>query len=162
MYEGSGAGVIIISPQGDKMQYTLQIHFTCTNNVAEYEALLHGLHVAKEMGVSRIKCYRDSDLVVQQTMGTWDANDPNMAAYRQLVDQVGRHFAGMELEHINQGKNEAADALSRFGSKRDHVPPDVFLNHLHNPSVQLPTEVDTAYPPPSDTTLVAARQETSD
>ena len=64
------------------MRYVLQIHFTCTNNVTEYEALLHGLRVAKEMGVSRIKCYGDSDLVVQQTMGTWDANDPNMAAYR--------------------------------------------------------------------------------
>ena len=119
MYEGSGAGVILTSPQGDKMRYVLQIHFTCTNNVAEYEALLHGLRVAKEMGVSRIKCYGDSDLVVQQTMGTWDANDPNMAAYRRLVDQVGGHFAGMELEHVDRRKNEAADALSRFGSRRD-------------------------------------------
>ena len=41
MYEGSRAGVVLISPKGDKMQYVLQIHFTCTNNVAEYEALLH-------------------------------------------------------------------------------------------------------------------------
>ena len=70
MYEGSGAGVVLTSPQGDKMRYVPQIHFTCTNNVAEYEALLHGLRVAKEMGVSCIKCYGDSDLVIQQTMGT--------------------------------------------------------------------------------------------
>ena len=47
------------------MQYVLQIHFTCTNKVAEYEALLHGLRVAKKMGVSRIKSYGNSDLVVQ-------------------------------------------------------------------------------------------------
>ena len=64
-------------------------------NTAEYEALLHGLCVAKEMGVNRIKCYGHSDIVVQRTMGMWDANDPSMAAYRRFVDQVGRHFTGM-------------------------------------------------------------------
>ena len=89
MYESSRDGVVLISPQADNMQCVLQIHFTCTNNITKYEALLHDLCVAKEMGVSRIKCYGDSDLVVQQTMGKWDVNDPDMAAYRQLVDQVG-------------------------------------------------------------------------
>ena len=91
------------------------------------------LRVAKEMGVGHIKCYGNSDLVVQQTMATWDTNDPNMADYRQLVDQVSGHFASMELEHIDRRKNEAADTLSRFGSKRDPAPPGVFLDHLHNP-----------------------------
>ena len=37
MYEGSGAGVVLISPKGDKIRYALQIMFPCTNNVAEYE-----------------------------------------------------------------------------------------------------------------------------
>ena len=41
--QGSGAGVVLTSPKGDKLRYVLQIHFNCTNNVAEYEALLHGL-----------------------------------------------------------------------------------------------------------------------
>ena len=39
--------------------------FPCTNNAAEYEALLHGLHVAKEMNLSRVRCFGDSDLVAQ-------------------------------------------------------------------------------------------------
>ena len=42
-YEGAGAGVVLTSPKGDKLSYVLQIHFDCSNNVAEYEALLHGL-----------------------------------------------------------------------------------------------------------------------
>ena len=50
-YEGSGAGVVLISPSGDKLRYVLQIHFTTTNNGAEYEALLHGMKVAKELDV---------------------------------------------------------------------------------------------------------------
>ena len=52
MINGSVAGVVLESPKGDQLQYVLQIHFTATNNVAEYEALLHGLQIAKEMGIT--------------------------------------------------------------------------------------------------------------
>jgi ribonuclease HI len=55
--------VVLTSPQGNKLNCVLQIHFATTNNVAEYEALLHGLRIAKEIGISRIMCYGDSDLV---------------------------------------------------------------------------------------------------
>ena len=50
--EGSGAGVVLTSPRGDKICYVLRLMFSCTNNAAEYEALLHGLQVAKEMNFS--------------------------------------------------------------------------------------------------------------
>ena len=59
--------------------------FPCTNNAAEYEALLHGLRMAKEMNLSRVKCFGDSDLMAQQVSGTWDSKDPLMAAYRREV-----------------------------------------------------------------------------
>jgi ribonuclease HI len=64
MINGSGAGVVLESPKGDLLQYVLQIHFTATNNVAEYEALLHGLCMAKEIGITRIICHGCSELVV--------------------------------------------------------------------------------------------------
>ena len=79
---GLGAGVVLTSPKRDQLKYVLQIHFVASNNVAEYEALIHGLKVAKEIGVRRIQCHGDSDLVVQQVSGTWDALDANMALYR--------------------------------------------------------------------------------
>ena len=65
MKEGSGACVVLRSPEGDNLSYVLRIHFNATNNVAEYEALLHGLHMSKELGVKHILFYGDSDLVVQ-------------------------------------------------------------------------------------------------
>ena len=52
--EGSGAGVILTSPRGDKFCYVLRLMFPCTNNAAEYEALLHGLRMAKVMNLSRM------------------------------------------------------------------------------------------------------------
>jgi hypothetical protein len=85
MLGGLGAGVVFTSPKGDKLQYVLQIHFHTSNNVAEYEALVHGLKLAKEIGIWRILCFRDSDLVVHQVSGEWDAKDANMASYRFYV-----------------------------------------------------------------------------
>ena len=42
MLNGSGAGVVLVTPKGDKLNYFLQIHFDSSNNEAEYEALLYG------------------------------------------------------------------------------------------------------------------------
>ena len=65
--QGSGAGVILISPKGDKLKYVLQINFEkVSNNKAEYEALLHGMRMAKACGATRLLIYGDSNLVIQQ------------------------------------------------------------------------------------------------
>ena len=129
------------------MRYALQIMFPCTNNVAEYEALLHGLRIAKELGVSQLHCYDDTDIVIQQTMGTWDVNEPNLVVYRRLVDQVGGHFAVFEMEHIPRKKNIEADELARLTSKRSLTPPSVFLDSIHNPSIKPLTKIELASPP---------------
>ena len=75
--------------------------FPCTNNAAEYEALLCGLHMAKEMNLSRVRSFGNSDLVAQQVSGTWDSKDPLMAAYRQVVDNIAGHFKGYQVEHLD-------------------------------------------------------------
>ena len=58
-----------------------------------------------------------------------------MAAYQQEVDIVAGHFKGYQVEHLDRCKIEAVDALSRLGSQRKPVPPNTFLDVLHNPSV---------------------------
>ena len=69
-----------------------------------------------------------------------------MAAYRREVDTVAGHFKGYQVDHIDRRKNEAADALSRLGSQRKLVPPNTFLDVLHNPSVKITTKEDLAVP----------------
>jgi ribonuclease HI len=64
MLGGLGVDVVLTSPKGYKLMYVLQIHFCASNNIAEYEALVHGLKLAKQIGIRRILCFRDSDLVV--------------------------------------------------------------------------------------------------
>jgi ribonuclease HI len=55
-----------------------------SNNEAEYEALLHGMKMAKAYGATRQKIFGDSNLVVQQVMNKCDAISDNMTAYRSL------------------------------------------------------------------------------
>ena len=112
MKEGAGAGIILKSPKGDTMEYVLQIHFNASNNVAEYEALLHGLHIANDIGVKRILCYRDSDLVQHQLNQTWDAKSPIMAEYQRAVDEFAMCFLGFEVNHVKREENWNVDALA--------------------------------------------------
>ena len=58
---------------------------------------MHGLKVAKEIGIRRIRCYGDSDLIVQQSSGNWDALDANMALYRFHVQKISGYFDGCEI-----------------------------------------------------------------
>ena len=87
MKEGAGVGIVLKSPKGDTMEYVLQIHFNANNNVAESEALLHALDIAKDIGIKRILCYGDSDLVQHQLHQTWDPKSPIIAEYRRTVDE---------------------------------------------------------------------------
>jgi ribonuclease HI len=49
--KGAGGGVVLIPPEGDMLKYAIQIEFPATNNTAEYEGLVTGLRLAKELGI---------------------------------------------------------------------------------------------------------------
>ncbi|SPT18971.1 unnamed protein product [Triticum aestivum] len=136
MPNGFGAGVVLVSPRGDKLNYVLHIHFDSSNNEAEYEALLYGLRMAISLGVRCLMVYGDSDLVVNQVTKEWDIKSPAMTGYCNAVRKLEKKFEGLELHHIPRLKNQAADDLAKIGSKREPIPSNVFLEHLHTPSVQ--------------------------
>jgi ribonuclease HI len=49
--QGAGVGILVTSPKGESFKYALQMHFPTSNNVAEYEALLHCLRIATALGI---------------------------------------------------------------------------------------------------------------
>jgi ribonuclease HI len=49
--DGRGSRVLFISPKGEQLKYVLQILWEVSNNEAEYEALLHGLHLVISLGI---------------------------------------------------------------------------------------------------------------
>ena len=52
MAPGSGAGVVLISPDGSRLRYAICLHFSASNYTTEYEALNNGLRITIELGAT--------------------------------------------------------------------------------------------------------------
>ncbi|KAK1621128.1 hypothetical protein QYE76_026645 [Lolium multiflorum] len=127
--EGAGAGVVLISPEGDKLKYILRMTFlNASNNEAEYEALIHGMKMAK--GATRLKIFGDSQLVAQQVMNQCDAVNDSMMAYKEVYNELEKLFDGCEVNHISRLSNDEADVLANIGSQCLEVPPGVFWEEI--------------------------------
>jgi ribonuclease HI len=101
-----------------------------SNNEAEYEALLHGMKMAKACGATRLKNFGDSNLVVQQVMNHCDAISDNMTAYQNLYYYLEGTFDGCKVSHISRESNKEADNLASIGSQCLRVPPGVFWEEI--------------------------------
>ena len=81
MLQGAGAEVVLVSPSGNLMRYVLLLNFEgATNNVVEYEALLHELRVVLPLGVRRLVALGELELVVSQVMKASACRDHKMEA----------------------------------------------------------------------------------
>jgi ribonuclease HI len=49
--KGAGASVVLIPPEGDILKYDIQLEFSVTNNITEYEGLVNGLRLAKDISI---------------------------------------------------------------------------------------------------------------
>jgi ribonuclease HI len=63
--EGVGAGLLLLSPQGEQLKYVIQIHYKASNNSAEYEALINRLRIAVSLGIKRLLAFGDSKVVIE-------------------------------------------------------------------------------------------------
>jgi ribonuclease HI len=144
--EGAGTGVLLISPQGEQLKYVLQIHYKASNNGAEYEALIHGLHIAVSLDIKRLLAFGDSKVVIEQVNKEWDCVKDTMDAYCTEICKLEGHFEGIEFQHVPRNNNLAADVLSKLGSCRALIPTGVFVQDLHKPSIKL-LDPDNLEPP---------------
>lgn len=83
-----------------------------TNNQAEYEALIRGLEVAVRYGYDEAEIRGDSELIVKQVTGAWNANDPTLREYRVRVHELLAEFADYTIKHVPRETNERADELA--------------------------------------------------
>ncbi|XP_066374958.1 uncharacterized protein [Miscanthus floridulus] len=97
---GSGARVVLISPDWSRLRYTIRLHFLASNNVTEYESLINGLRIAIELGATRLYVHGDSELVIDQVMKESSCKSPLMTAYCQEVRKHKDKFQGIEQHHV--------------------------------------------------------------
>ena len=81
--KGTGAELVFVSPLGVHMRYMVRIHFPSSNNVAEHETLINGLHIAMELGIRWLDVRGDSQLVIDQVMKESSCHNTKMAMYCQ-------------------------------------------------------------------------------
>ncbi|GKB32511.1 reverse transcriptase domain-containing protein [Tanacetum coccineum] len=90
--KGSGAGLVLIGPGGIEYTYALCLTFPSTNNEAEYEALLAGLRIARQINISNIEVKVDSKLVASQINGSYEASKDSMIKYLAKAKEYASGF----------------------------------------------------------------------
>jgi ribonuclease HI len=90
--KGVGTGVMLIPPEGDILKYAIQLDFSTTNNIAEYEGLVTGLWLAKELGIRWLLIKGDSQLVAKKVQKEYDYNNDKMTRYLAEVRKMVKFF----------------------------------------------------------------------
>ena len=118
---GSGLGIVLISPTGELLEQAVKLNFDALNNEAEYEALLHGLKIARRLGADPIIVHCDSQLIVNQLTGEYMAKDKRMITYLDLSKSSLESFHKFNIERVGREHNGDADSLAVLASS---VAPD--------------------------------------
>ena len=80
MKKGAGIGLVFVSPLGVRMRYMVRIHFSSSNNVTKYEALVNGLCITIELDIRCLDVWGDSLLVIDQVLKESSCHNAKMAA----------------------------------------------------------------------------------
>ena len=108
----AGFGVYVSRPDGTEVAGLYGYLGQATNNVAEYQALLHALRYALAHNVRRVRVYSDSELVVRQMDGTYRVKHKDMVPlHREARALLGR-FEEAQLAHVPREQNREADRLA--------------------------------------------------
>jgi ribonuclease HI len=129
-HAGAGAVAIITSPIGVKYRYAARLSFAlesdrCTNNIAEYEAVILGLRKLRALGVTTCIVKTDSKVVDGQVEKEYTTKDPALMQYLTTVRSLEKQFKGFTLQHVDRARNEEADALAKAAAKGETLPSDV-------------------------------------
>ena len=110
----AGAGALLINEEGKVVWEASRFLGDKTNNEAEYMALIMLLKAAKNHGVSSLRVFGDSKLVVSQISRQWEINLPHL---RLLAREAWDLAEGMDISYnwIPREENKRADMLSNEG-----------------------------------------------
>ena len=111
-----GIGVVLQSPEGDKLKHKIRLQYQATNNEVEYKALLKGLELAKSMEAKSILVLGDSQLVMGQINGTYEAKEGRMKKYLEKVLRLVKRFKEANFVQAPREENVEADTLAKEAS----------------------------------------------
>ena len=113
---GVSIGIILISLEGDIIQQAIKYGFRAMNNEVEYEALIASLSLAKGIGIQKMDVRSNSQLVVNQLLGTYQAKDAKIISYLAHVKKLQSTFDEFNITQIPRLENSHANSLANLGS----------------------------------------------
>ena len=108
----SGFGIHVTTPDGREVAALFGYLGKATNNVAEYQALLHGLRFALTRGASSVEVFSDSELLVRQIEGRYRVKNAGLQPLHREAQSLLARFAKAKLAHVPRERNHEADALA--------------------------------------------------
>lgn len=117
----AGAGAVVSDKSGTILRSGKKYLGVMTNNEAEYEAVLLGLHLAKSLIPKakrkdcQVEVLLDSELAARQLSGVYQVKEPRLFPYFIAVSNLRiSDFPKLSFKHIPREKNKEADALANL------------------------------------------------
>ena len=97
---GSGIGVVLISPRGANFEFSFPIEVSATNNQVEYRAILKGIQLLREIKADAVEIFEDSMLVINQLFGEYECKDDVLRLYHEECLPLLKEFKMVTIEHV--------------------------------------------------------------
>lgn len=111
----AGIGAVLRDESGEVLGEIARGIGEATNNVAEYVAVITGLEMALDRGVTEIDIYMDSELVVSQLLGRWKIKKETLRPLAVQARALMNRFDSFTLSHVRRELNADADKLANQG-----------------------------------------------
>ncbi|WP_417908525.1 ribonuclease HI family protein [Candidatus Electronema sp. PJ] len=111
----AGAGAVLLDNEGCEQAARSLFLGQCTNNAAEYRALILGLQAALELGCSQLAIRLDSELIVRQIQGRYKVKHETLKPLFDEVKTLLAQIGSWSIAHIPREQNKRADQLANQG-----------------------------------------------
>lgn len=109
-----GAGAVITDAEGKIIWEGREYLGQCTNNIAEYKALILGLKGASSIGLKHLKIYLDSELLTKQIKGSYRIKNEKLKLLMEDVRKLLALFECVDVTHVLRQHNSHADKLANM------------------------------------------------
>ncbi|CAM8968431.1 unnamed protein product [Rhodiola kirilowii] len=114
--DGAGAGVVFVSPENHLLPFSFTLTQLCSNNMTEYQALLLGLQMVRQISIDKMDIYGDSQLVINQVLGDYEVRKDDLIPYHRHATQLLNEFDSISIGHVPRSANKLADALANLAA----------------------------------------------
>ncbi|XP_070050746.1 uncharacterized protein [Nicotiana tomentosiformis] len=113
---GAGASVVFVTSQGEVLPYSFTLTQLCSNNVAEYQALIFGLEMVVEVKRLQLQVFGDSQLVINQLLGSYEVKKPELRLYHDYAKNIIGWVSDVTIQHVPRKENKKDDVLAALAS----------------------------------------------